>query len=113
MATVKPTQVKPTQKDIDENKMMAALSYFSVLCLVPLLLKKDSPYTQFHAKQGLAIFIVEAIAVLVSMTIILAWLSTIVMVVCLIASIYGMYLALNGKMESIPGLEKIIKKLNV
>lgn len=105
--------VKPTKADIEENKMMAALSYFSVLCLVPLLLKKNSPYTQFHAKQGLAIFIVEALAGVVSMTIILAWLSSIVMVVCFIASIYGIYLALNGKMESIPGLDKIINKLNV
>ncbi len=35
------------------------LSYFYVLCLVPLLSEKDDHYTQFHAKQGLLFAIAE------------------------------------------------------
>ena len=44
-------------KDIEENKILALLSYLGVLVLVPLFGKKDSPFVQFHAKQGLVLLI--------------------------------------------------------
>ena len=49
------------QKDIDDSKAFAAIGYLGILCFVPLLLKKDSPYAQFHGKQGLVLFIAEVV----------------------------------------------------
>jgi len=46
--------VTGNQKDIEENKVLAIISYFWLLCLIPLLAKKDSPFAQFHAIRGLA-----------------------------------------------------------
>ena len=37
--------------------VMAALSYLSVLCFVPLLVDRDDEFVYFHAKQGLVIWI--------------------------------------------------------
>ena len=47
----------PLPKQIDENKVIAAIGYFGILCLLPLILKKDSPFAQFHGKQGLVLLI--------------------------------------------------------
>lgn len=52
-------------KDIEANKTLAALSYAWILCLVPLLGRRDSKFAQFHAKQGLVLFIIEIIAGLI------------------------------------------------
>ncbi len=64
-----PQQAEPTvdQKDVEENKIMAVIAYFGILCLIPLLAKKDSPYAQFHAKQGLVLFITGIISKLFDM----------------------------------------------
>jgi uncharacterized membrane protein len=43
------------EKDVKENKLWAVLSYLGVLVIVPLIGKTDSPFAQFHAKQGLVI----------------------------------------------------------
>lgn len=105
--------VKPSKKDIEDNKFIALLSYISILCFVPLLLKKDSPFAQFHAKQGLSLFIVEVGAGLLSWTIILAPLSSLVFVASFLVSLYGIYLVWNGKVEAIPVLKNIAEKLNI
>ena len=40
------------QKDIEQNKVMALLSYLGILVLVPLLGAKGSKYARFHTSQG-------------------------------------------------------------
>ena len=64
MEEIKPNQTQPSSpqendSDIQANKTVAALSYLWILFLVPLLLKRDSKFAQFHAKQGLVLFIIE------------------------------------------------------
>lgn len=43
------------------RKLMSVLAYFDILFLVPLLLAKDDGFAQFHAKQGMRLFIFNAI----------------------------------------------------
>lgn len=45
--------------DVRQNKVMAILSYFGILVLVPVFAAKESKYARFHANQGLALFICE------------------------------------------------------
>ncbi|NTW22255.1 hypothetical protein HGA34_01765 [Candidatus Falkowbacteria bacterium] len=52
--------------DIKENCKIAALSYIFILWLIPLLLKPHSKFAQFHAKQGLVIFVLDVLVALVS-----------------------------------------------
>ena len=37
-------------------RMMAAFGYLGVLCLVPLLLNRNHPFVDFHARQGLVLW---------------------------------------------------------
>jgi len=43
-----------------ESNLIAILSYFGLLFLIPMLVVKDDPFVQFHAKQGLVLFVFEA-----------------------------------------------------
>ncbi len=38
-------------------RFLAALSYFSVFCLVPLIFSREDEYIHFHARQGLVLWI--------------------------------------------------------
>jgi len=39
-----------------DNNITAALSYISILSVIIYILRKDSEYIAFHAKQGMVIF---------------------------------------------------------
>lgn len=45
------------KKDIEQNKVMAILSYFGILVLIPIFAAKDSKFARYHANQGLTLFI--------------------------------------------------------
>jgi len=102
---------KSLDKDIEENKLIAALSYVWILCLVPLLLKRDSKFAQFHAKQGLVLFIIEVFA-----SFFLMWLPVVgqlVALALLIISVVSFVKALSGEWWKIPYLYEWSKKINL
>ena len=42
-----------------DGKIYAILSYLFVLCIIPLVLKKENKFVLFHGKQGLILFVGE------------------------------------------------------
>src|ERR1051325_11689898 len=44
-----------------DRTLMVVLSYLWILCLIPLLTKKDDNEVQWHAKNGLAILVAEIV----------------------------------------------------
>ncbi len=104
-------KLKPEeQKDIEENKVIAALSYLWILFLVPLLLKRQSKFVQFHAKQGLVLFIVEIIGSFIYWIPVIGWA---LFIAVLVFSIYGLVQALAGKYWEMPILGEYAKKINL
>jgi len=101
-------------KDIQDNKLIAVIGYLGILCLVPLLLKKESPYAQFHGKQGLVLLIVWIIVNVVMVIPVLGWLIGFVgNIACLILMIVGIIHAANGEMKELPVIGEYAKKLNL
>ncbi len=49
------------ENDIRNNKLMAILAYFGLLCLIPLFAAKESRFARFHTNQGLVLLIVGAV----------------------------------------------------
>lgn len=43
--------------DIETNKVLALLSYFGLLVLVPIFAAKHSPFARYHANQGLVLLV--------------------------------------------------------
>ena len=52
-----PETLEVTAEDAEKNKVMGILAYLGILCLVPILAAKDSPFAKYHANQGLVLFI--------------------------------------------------------
>lgn len=105
-----------------DRTIMLILSYAWLLCLVPLLTKKDDPEVQWHAKNGLvlsiAITLVEIVfwifgyffpltACLVSV------IPCVLFVGYVVVSIIGMVKAINGQRLRVPGLTDQAEKLNL
>lgn len=51
--------MSPEVKDAQDNKFMGILSYVGVLCLIPLFGAKNSPFAQYHAKQGFTVAVIS------------------------------------------------------
>ncbi|MBT4722675.1 DUF4870 domain-containing protein [Candidatus Falkowbacteria bacterium] len=102
------------QKDIDDSKAFAAIGYLGILCFVPLLLKKDSPYAQFHGKQGLVLFIAEVVLFFINIIPVLGqlvWLFA--SIVFLIISVIGLLKAWNGESWELPILGEYARKIKL
>lgn len=96
--------------DVEANKVVAALSYAWILCLVPLISKRDSKFAQFHAKQGLVLFIIEFLGTLVYWFPLFGQLFMLALVVI---SVMGIVKALNGEWWKIPYLYDWSQKINI
>lgn len=96
---------------IDEDKLMAVLSYIGILVFIPLFTRRHDSFIQFHAKQGLVIFIGEVIALLASQWII--FIGNLLFVVLLIASVIGLIQALQGRRFTIPVIGKLANKFTI
>lgn len=55
-----------SQEDIEQTKGLAWLSYLSILFIIPLIVNKDSQFTKFHVNQGIVLFIIQVIMMIVS-----------------------------------------------
>lgn len=112
MSTKKEEPKTKTSKDLDVevNKGIAVLSYVWILCLVPLLGKRDSEFAQFHAKQGLVLFIIEIVA---SLFIWFPIFGQLLMLLLLIVAVMGIIKTLNGEWWKIPYIYEWSKKINL
>lgn len=103
-----------TNKDVEDNKLIAAIGYLGILCLLPLLAKKDSAFAMHHGKNGLVILIVWLIL----------WVGNIIPVlgqimwmlgslVLLVMVIIGISKALSGEKWEMPVLGPYTKKIKL
>jgi uncharacterized membrane protein len=56
-----PEALEVDPDDAEKNKIFGILAYLGILCLVPILVAKDSPFAKYHANQGLVLFVLEII----------------------------------------------------
>jgi uncharacterized membrane protein len=97
-------------RDAQENKYTAIFSYIYILFLIPLLAKRDSKFCQFHAKQGLVLFVVDIIASL------FGWVplfGQLLMIAVAIVSVVGIIKVLNGEYWKIPYIYEWSEKIKI
>ncbi len=103
--TTQPVSTPKTGNDVEDNKVMAALSYIWILSIIFLLVKKDSPFVHFHAKQGVVIF---AASFILGFVPIIGWLLNIVLFVLAIMGVVG---AWQGKWKKLPIISTIAEQI--
>ena len=106
-------------QDIQNNKVMGILAYFSWLVLIPLFAAKDSKFARFHCNQGIVLAIAEIVAVAVCGILaklpFIGWIFGIVEglvgLACFIFAVLGIVNAANGKAKELPliGNIKLLK----
>ena len=103
-----------TKQDIQENKALALISYIWILCLVPLLAKKDSAFAQYHAKQGLVLFIFWIAVNMVAIIPILGWLIMFLgNIAVFVLMLVGIIHVANEEMKELPWIGQYAEKLNL
>ena len=84
---------------------MAILAYLGILIIIPFLTAKDDPFVKFHLKQGLIIFIAEAVVWILGMTMI-GWelwqLLELVNLATLVLAIIGIVNVVQGRQAELP-----------
>ncbi len=100
---------------VDEgDRILAVISYLGFFCFVPLFLKKSNSFVQFHAKQGLVLFIAEVVISFVNIIPILGqifWFLALIFFI--IISVRGMVKAWGGQRWKIPFWADYARKINL
>ena len=104
----------PASASVDPGeKSLGAIGYFSILCILPLILRPKSEFCLFHGKQSLAM-ILAFIPFKMLGYFIGIWSTSGLLVVSFLffwVQLYGAWQAWNGKMTEIPVFSGISKKL--
>lgn len=103
------TRNKETRNQVAEGKVFAILAYFSILCIIPLILKKDNDFVLFHGRQGLVIFVGE-VAVFI-MSVVMPWIFRPGMFILLVLSFFGFIAVLKGHYLKLPIIAEIAGKI--
>lgn len=104
----------PPQVHLPDDRLIAAIGYLGILCLVPLILKKDSAFAQHHGKQGLVLLIAW----------IVLWIGNVIPVLgqivwmlgsiaLIILMILGSVNALQGRLWQMPVLGAFAKQIRL
>ena len=100
------------EKEIQEGKFFAVISYISFLCIIGLVLKKDNKFALYHAKQGLVLFVFEVACLFLSVIPKLGGLiQNVGMIILLWVSFWAAWQALVGKYFRIPWVANIADKI--
>jgi uncharacterized membrane protein len=104
--------VSEKEKDIQEGKFFAVISYISFLCIVSLVLKKDNKFAIYHAKHGLVLFVLEVASFILSIIPLLGVLIKILgLLVFTLLSLWGILQSLMSNYSRIPVISKIADKI--
>jgi len=54
-----PESLEVSPEDVEQHRIFGILAYLGPFCLVPIIIAKDSPFSKYHANQGLVLFLLE------------------------------------------------------
>lgn len=102
----------PADDLTDEGRLAAILSYIPFLCFVPLvnINWKENEEARFHARQGIVLFVIEMLAVVMLVDDVAKFVFRILLVVAVALAAAGIYFALQGKRFRLPLISDIADK---
>ena len=90
-----------------ENKALAALSYLSILCVLPYVFTPNDEYAKYHARQGMKLMVFGIMADVIGSLFGFGW---IVSLLRLYLIYKGMSNALNGRKLPLPWIGNLLEK---
>lgn len=105
---------KPETDDLqsDEGRLAAIISYIPFLCFVPLvnINWRENDEARFHARQGIVLFLIEIVAVVLLIDDLAKFVFKAVLVGAAALAATGIYFALQGKKIRLPVISDIADK---
>ena len=95
---------KFSEAEIEEGRSAAVLSYVPILCLIPLFKWKDNRFAFGHARQGLALFLIEILTGILFIPGMAVLIVKVVLTLTIILALIGIAFALQDKEWKIPYL---------
>lgn len=102
-----------SEKEKEDGKLMAILSYIGFLAFVPYFVEKNNRWVRHHAIQGVNLVIIELILSVIGLIPLLGWLvGWIGNIAMAVVSIIGIINVCNGEAKELPivGKIKFVKK---
>lgn len=97
-----------------EKDLTVVLSYLGILFLVPLLSCRDNAFAQFHARQGMVLFIAEVATMVIGWIPFFGWfIAMTCWIIWVVLSITGIVNVLNGKQVPLPIIGKFARKFKI
>ena len=100
-----------SKEDIIDGKMYAVLAYLSILCIVPLIIKKNNAFVLDHGRQGLVLFVAEVATLVVS--IVFPWAFRPFLFIFFGFSLWGMVMAIRGQSVELPFIARIAERISI
>ncbi len=96
-----------------DDKLLSAVGYFFIFFLIPLLGKRDNEYVQFHAKQGMLLFVSWFALLFLGLIPVLGWLIIFPFggAGLVVLSVIGFVNAISGRMAPVPIIGKYANKI--
>ena len=118
LADVQDTTDEYETSDVYDNRWLAAISYLSLLCLIPIIMDKfssrKSRFALFHANQGLVLaiigigrFVLKILGRLPILGVLFNIADLVVSFGVLLLSVIGIVNAANGRAKELPFIGKI------
>lgn len=101
------------EQEIEEGRAAALLAYVPFMCFVPLLKMRHNRFALRHGKQGLVLFFVEILALIFYIPFISQHFWAFVLILALLASIYGVLQVLQGRDWKLPLLGNLAEKIQL
>lgn len=102
---------EPETPPVDSTeKLLSGLGYIGFLCVLPLILRRESKFCQYHGKQGLVLAIADLIIRLFTVT---GWFYTFLLIIYYLVIAYSILQASKGKYFSLPLVSDIAKELKI
>lgn len=98
-------------RTIREGKIFAILSYLSILCIIPLILKKDNEFVLAHGKQGLVIFVAQVGVFILSIP--FQGFLQLGLFILFVMSFIGIIAVLRGQYIELPVISKVADKITL
>ncbi len=101
-------------KEVQDGKIFALIAYLNILCLIPLIFKKENKFALFHGKQGLVLFLAEITLGIIGIIPFLGWMvGYLGFLLFGILSLIGIVQALMGNYWRMPVIANIADKFNI
>lgn len=98
----------PRRSQVKQNKLLAAVSYLGILCILPYLFCPEDQFARFHAKQGLVLLLFEVLTSVLGGLTGIGWLLSLFSFYCVFKGFFG---ALNGRVQELPLIGRLANRI--